>query len=510
MMETAPPPSEGTPLDPGLRALCGIAAYYRIGADPVQLTRELALGARQANEADIIRAAKLIGLKARLVEKVTAERLATLPTPAIVRMTSGALMVFGGRNPSGLCRLVDPISHAAHEAPLEDLARDIGQALLIARRIGGAGVDPRQFGMRWFLPTIWRYRRPLGHVLAASLFVQIFGLTTPLFFQVVVDKVLTHRGYETLFVLVGGLVVIGVFDVVLQYLRTCSLDQFPREEGGDVVTKFTKPLGSRGGWIALERIVDDRLRKGRVEGAARPVNDKNVVVVLTEVILPFLVEESRAPIGRRDADQHRAGNRRQARHQRLIGLDIGIGGRLGAPEGDLVHHHTGDAAAAHVAKIGGQNVEFRPGLEQKAVRRLPRHLTAKQGNVGEIGPRVLLDDGRLSLVDREAENRRPLAGAQNLFVVDEASGETGDGAGDAVLAAATPDHGPQFAHAALGRIALTGHATKQLDLALVHRDAERALENRLPHRPARAAEPRAEQVGIVEGLDDVDHRAAAR
>ncbi len=48
MMETAPPLSEGTPLDPGLRALCGIAAYYRIGADPVQLARELALGARQA------------------------------------------------------------------------------------------------------------------------------------------------------------------------------------------------------------------------------------------------------------------------------------------------------------------------------------------------------------------------------------------------------------------------------------------------------------------------------
>src|SRR5271169_623716 len=224
MMGTAPPLSEGTPLDRGLRALCGIAAYYRIGADPVQLARELALGARQADEADLIRGARLIGLRARLVSKLTAERLAMLPTPAIVRMTSGAFMVFGGRNPSGLCRLVDPISHAVQEAPLEDLARDIGgQALLIARRIGGAGVDPRQFGMRWFLPTIWRYRRPLGHVLAASLFVQIFALTTPLFFQVVVDKVLTHRGYETLFVLVGGLVIVGLFDVTLQYLRTYAL-----------------------------------------------------------------------------------------------------------------------------------------------------------------------------------------------------------------------------------------------------------------------------------------------
>jgi subfamily B ATP-binding cassette protein HlyB/CyaB len=193
MMETAPPLTEGTPLDRGLRALCGVAAYYRIGADPVQLARELALGARQADEADLIRAARLVGLRARLVAKITPERLATLPTPAIVRV-NGAIMVFAGRN-SGLCRLVDPISHAVQEVTLEDLARLIGgQALLIARRIGGAGVDPRQFTMRWFLPTIWRYRRPLGHVLAASLFVQIFALTTPLFFQVVVDKVLTHRG----------------------------------------------------------------------------------------------------------------------------------------------------------------------------------------------------------------------------------------------------------------------------------------------------------------------------
>ena len=223
MMETARPLSEGTPLDSGLRALCGIAAYYRIGADPTQLARELALGARPADEADLIRAARLVGLKARLVTKITLERLTALPTPAIVR-ANGALKVFGGRNPSGLCRLVDPISHAVQEVPLDDLARLIdGQALLIARRIGGAGVDPRQFGIRWFLPTIWRYRRPLGHVLAASLFVQIFALTTPLFFQVVVDKVLTHRGYETLFVLVAGLVAIGLFDAALQYLRTYAL-----------------------------------------------------------------------------------------------------------------------------------------------------------------------------------------------------------------------------------------------------------------------------------------------
>ena len=224
MKQTVLPASEATPLDPGLRALCGIAAYYRIGADPLQLARELALGNRASDEFDLIRAAQLIGMRARLVAGADVERMGRMPTPAIVRLKSGALTVFGGRGPSGLCRLVDPITHAASELPLEELARETGgQALLIARRVGGAGVNPKTFGMRWFLPTLWRYRRPLGHVLAASLFVQIFALTGPLIFQVIVDKVLTHRSYETLLVMIAGLVVIGLFDVALQYLRAYAL-----------------------------------------------------------------------------------------------------------------------------------------------------------------------------------------------------------------------------------------------------------------------------------------------
>src|SRR3984885_7002416 len=73
-----------------MRALCGIAAYYHVAADPVHLSRELALQDRQADENDIVRVAMLIGLKAKLLVKVTATRLATLPTPAIVRLKNGS------------------------------------------------------------------------------------------------------------------------------------------------------------------------------------------------------------------------------------------------------------------------------------------------------------------------------------------------------------------------------------------------------------------------------------
>jgi subfamily B ATP-binding cassette protein HlyB/CyaB len=208
----------------GLRALCGIAAFYRIAADPVRLQHDLALKGRAAEAKDLQRAAGIIGLKARVVEKLSEQRLRTIPVPAIVQVRSGSFQVFGGLNPSGKYRLVDPITRVDREiAPSDILAEINSSVILIGRRLGGEGSDPREFGFKWFWPSIWRYRKPLAHVLLASLFVQIFALVTPLFFQVVVDKVLTHKGYSTLFVLVAGIAIIGLFDVVLQYLRTYAL-----------------------------------------------------------------------------------------------------------------------------------------------------------------------------------------------------------------------------------------------------------------------------------------------
>lgn len=211
-------------LDSGLRALAGIAAYYRIPTDPEQLAVDLALQSRPADMADVMRGAARIGLKARIVSGVDADRLTTVPAPAILQLRSGEFVVFGGRNPAGLWRIIDPLTRTERDLKLDALIAEIEPAvLLLARRIGGAGVDPRRFGFRWFLQSVWRYRKPLAHVLIASLFVQIFALVTPLFFQVVVDKVLAHKSTSTLLVLVVGLLVIGLFDALLQYLRAYVL-----------------------------------------------------------------------------------------------------------------------------------------------------------------------------------------------------------------------------------------------------------------------------------------------
>lgn len=208
--------------DSGLTALCAIASHYRISANSKTLTHQLAISAKSGPR-DILRAAKHIGLKAKLISTRSEKRFASLPVPAIICFVDGDYGVYLGLT-NGLHNIADPQSLAVRQVDFAALlGASNGSTILIQRRFSGPGVSKETFGFRWFLPSLFRYRRAFGHVLLASLFVQVFALVTPLFFQVVVDKVLAHRSYSTLLVLVVGLVTLGLFEVILQYLRTYAL-----------------------------------------------------------------------------------------------------------------------------------------------------------------------------------------------------------------------------------------------------------------------------------------------
>lgn len=103
----------------------------------------------------------------------------------------------------------DPSEKHAQQLDKDDFLQNwSGRLILIARRaelLGGL----RRFDFSWFIPAIVKYKRLLGEVLLASFFVQLFALITPLFFQVIIDKVLVHRGMTTLHVLAIGMVVIA-------------------------------------------------------------------------------------------------------------------------------------------------------------------------------------------------------------------------------------------------------------------------------------------------------------
>ncbi len=75
------------------------------------------------------------------------------------------------------------------------------------------------FGLRWFWEEIKRYKSLMTETLIASLVVQIFGLATPLFTQVILDKVLVHRSMTTLEVIAIAFVGVIIFEFLLNLAR---------------------------------------------------------------------------------------------------------------------------------------------------------------------------------------------------------------------------------------------------------------------------------------------------
>jgi subfamily B ATP-binding cassette protein HlyB/CyaB len=75
------------------------------------------------------------------------------------------------------------------------------------------------FGFRWFIPELLKHRRVWRDVLIASLVIQLLALGTPLFTQVVIDKVVVHRTESTLLVIAIGLCVFMLFTALLTWTR---------------------------------------------------------------------------------------------------------------------------------------------------------------------------------------------------------------------------------------------------------------------------------------------------
>jgi subfamily B ATP-binding cassette protein HlyB/CyaB len=220
----AAPASPAAPVDSGLAALAMVAGYYRVAADPAQLRHELALGPRVAGPDDLVRAANRLKLKARLLTGARAKRLGAVPYPALVALAAGGFAILAAAPTKDAVRLIDPLARTVRDLPLDEAVALIGNALvLVTRRFAGVGASPAAFSLRWFWPSIVRYRKPLIEVVVASLFVQAFALLTPLFFQLIVDKALVHKSYATLTVIVVGMIGVGLFDSLLQFLRAYTL-----------------------------------------------------------------------------------------------------------------------------------------------------------------------------------------------------------------------------------------------------------------------------------------------
>lgn len=203
--------------DFGLSALITIARFHNISADAARLKHEAAVTTKQFSEKDLLRAARSLGLKARIVA-LDAARLEATPLPALVLDKEGRHFILA-KTDGKTALIFEPDGAAPAVKPLDEIvARSTGQMLLFASRASIVG-ELARFDFSWFIPAIVRYRKLLLETLGVSLVLQLFGLVSPLMFQVVMDKVLVNRTYSTLNVVCITLLVASMFEVLLTGLR---------------------------------------------------------------------------------------------------------------------------------------------------------------------------------------------------------------------------------------------------------------------------------------------------
>jgi subfamily B ATP-binding cassette protein HlyB/CyaB len=215
----------------------------------------------------MLRCAKDLGLKARACRSDWS-RLAKTPLPAIATLHDGGFLLVAKATEDKVLVQSRLASRPALMTRAELLAVWDGRLILMARRAGLSDIT-RRFDITWFMGAIHKYRRLLGEVLVASFFLQMFALVSPLFFQVVIDKVLVHRGLSTLDVLIIGLLAISIFETVLGILRTYLF--------AHTTNRIDVELGARSAAVSLmDQCHISLARAGRVCGyicASRSVTD---------------------------------------------------------------------------------------------------------------------------------------------------------------------------------------------------------------------------------------------
>ena len=205
-----------TPADPGLESLVTLLHLQGVAADREQIRHRL--GTTKIGAPEMLRCAKDLGLKAK-AHRTDWSRLAKTPLPAIAVLRDGGFLVVAKAGEDKVL-VQSPLQlRPALMTRGELLAVWDGGLILMTRRAGLSDIG-RRFDITWFLGAIHKYRHLLSEVLVASFFLQVFALVSPLFFQVVIDKVLVHRSLSTLDVLVIGLVAISLFETILGILRT--------------------------------------------------------------------------------------------------------------------------------------------------------------------------------------------------------------------------------------------------------------------------------------------------
>jgi ATP-binding cassette subfamily B protein len=217
------PPDVLTGRDTAERCLAGVVQHHGLAASMQGIAAKL--GERPGVE-EVALAAEDAGLKAKRVRLDWASLVALADTfPAIAALKNGNFVVLAGVKRGDAVEgvaVMDPLAKPANAifvVPEAAFCESWSGELVLVKREYALTDESQPFGLRWFMPEIVRQKGLLRDVAIAALTLHVLALAVPIFFQLVIDKVVVHRGYSTLYVLSAGVMLALAFEAVFSFLR---------------------------------------------------------------------------------------------------------------------------------------------------------------------------------------------------------------------------------------------------------------------------------------------------
>lgn len=215
-----------------VQCLAAIAQHHGLQINPERLIHEYALGNEEPVSSLVIRMASEIGLKAK-DDKLTWSALFAQKGvfPTLARLTSGrGVIIVGVRTGEAgggedQIAVLDPVANMASVEWVnqQKFCGIWGGDVVFLKRVASI-TDPNQtFGLRWFIPEILKQKAAFRDIAIAAFALTLLGLASPIFFQLVIDKVLVHQSASTLTVLTVGVVIAMLFESLFAYLRQILL-----------------------------------------------------------------------------------------------------------------------------------------------------------------------------------------------------------------------------------------------------------------------------------------------
>jgi len=195
-----------------------VARINQIDVDLRAVVREYGLSDKELTKEELLRIAKNSGFKAK-IKNISLDKISPpYPLPAIIIFNDdrfGVLLRVNNQEKKGL--VIVPAQKETKEMTFEEITSISScQFIILSHKM----ITPQiRFGFKWFYNEILNYKRVIGEVLLGSFVIQLFGLITPLFTQVILDKVIVHRSMTTLDVLAIAFIAVTVFELLLNISR---------------------------------------------------------------------------------------------------------------------------------------------------------------------------------------------------------------------------------------------------------------------------------------------------